>query len=133
MFVPLIIEHQPLILTAHPHYSMKPYGEHYWSRRFAVGGAADQEMLRVVDDHRRELNIPDSKEMVVAITNGMSFELAQFSLCHVSLHIDAMSDTNKEGCHFVTVTSKDSYGKNVSVLSWAFLPSKQSWAYKWLF
>jgi hypothetical protein len=99
----------------------------------SVGGeAADQEMLRVVGDHRRELKLADTKEMMVAIAYGMPFELAQFALFHVSLHIDATSDTNKEGRPFVTVTSKDSFGKMFFVLR-AFLPSEQSWAYKWLF
>jgi hypothetical protein len=62
-------------------------------------------MLWVVDDHHPELNIADSKEMMVARAYGMSFELNQFSLFHVSLHIDATSDTSKECCPFVTVTS----------------------------
>jgi hypothetical protein len=55
--------------------------------------------------------------MMVAIAYGMPFELDQFSLFHVSLHIDATSDTNKEGCPFVTVASKDSYDKNNCSLS----------------
>jgi hypothetical protein len=97
-----------------------------------VSPDADQKVQRVVDDHCHELNIADSKIMMVAISYGMPFELDQLSLFHVSLHIDATSDTNKEGCPFVTVTSKDSYGKIVVVLR-AFLPSEQSWAYKWLF
>jgi hypothetical protein len=70
--------------------------------------------------------------MMVAIAYGMPFELSQFSLFHVSLHIDATSDTNKKGRPFVTVTSKDSYGKMFIALR-AFLPREQSWAYKWLF
>jgi hypothetical protein len=44
----------------------------------AVGGDADQEMLWVVDDHHQELDLADSKEMMVAIAYGMPFELAQF-------------------------------------------------------
>jgi hypothetical protein len=98
----------------------------------AVGGDVDQEMLQVVDNHHQELNIADSKEMMVAIAYGMTFELAQFSLFHVSLHIDnAKSDTNKEGLPFVSGTSKDSYGDMFFALR-AFLPSEQIWAYKWL-
>jgi hypothetical protein len=80
-----------------------------------VGGdAADQEILWIVGDHRQELQeIADSKKMMVAIAYGMPFELSQFGLFHVSLHIDATSDTNKEGRPFVTVTSKDTYGKTI--------------------
>jgi hypothetical protein len=82
-------------------------------------------MLRVVDNHHWELNIVESKEMMVAISYGMPFKLAQFSLFHVSLHIDATSGTSKEGSPFVIVTSKDSYGIMFFVI-WAFLPSEQS-------
>jgi hypothetical protein len=96
------------------------------------GGDDDNEMLRVVDGHRKELDIERSKEMMVGIAYGMPFELEQFGLFHVSLHIDATADTNVEGRPFVTVTSKDSYGRMFFVLR-AFLPSEQSWAYKWLF
>ena len=93
----------------------------------------DQDMLKIVTDHRRELKVDDSKEMMVlGIAHAMPFELDQFALFHVSLHIDATSDTNKEGRPLVTVTSKDSYGRMFFVLR-AFLPSEQSWAYKWLF
>jgi hypothetical protein len=46
-------------------------------------------MQQVVYDHRRELNIADSKDTMVAIAYGMPFELEQFSLLHVSLYIDA--------------------------------------------
>ena len=48
------------------------------------------------------------------------------------MHIDATADSNKEGRPLVTVTSKDSFGHMFFVLR-AFLPSEQSWAYKWLF
>ena len=95
-------------------------------------GADENEMRRVVDGHRQELEIECSKEMMVGVAYGMPFELDQFGLFHVALHIDATADTNIEGRPLVTVTSKDSYGKMFFVLR-AFLPSEQSWAYKWLF
>jgi hypothetical protein len=97
-----------------------------------VAGDEEAEMLRVVGDHRRVLNIKDTQEMMVGIAYGMPFELEQFGLFHVSLHIDATSDSNKEGRPLVTVTSKDSYGRMFFVLR-CFLPSEQSWAYRWLF
>ena len=89
-------------------------------------------MLTIVEDHRRVLKIKDSQEMMVGIAYGMPFELKQFELFHVSMHIDATADSNKEGRPLVTVTSKDSFGHMFFVLR-AFLPSEQSWAYKWLF
>jgi hypothetical protein len=69
---------------------------------------------------------------MVGIAYGMPFELEQFGLFHVSMHIDATTDSNNEGRPLVTVTSKDSFGRMFFVLH-AFLPSEQSWAYKWLF
>jgi hypothetical protein len=96
------------------------------------GESADQERLWVVGDHCRVLKIADSKEMMVAIAYGMPFELFKFGVFNASLHIDTTSDTNKEGLLFVTVTSKDSYGKMLFVIH-IFLPSEHSWAYKWLF
>jgi hypothetical protein len=98
----------------------------------ALAGAEDNEMRRIVDGHRKELAIEESKEMMVGVAYGMPFELDQFSLFHVALHIDATADTNIEGRPLVTVTSKDSYGHMFFVLR-AFLPSEQAWAYKWLF
>jgi hypothetical protein len=92
--------------------------------------ADDHDMLQIVKSHRRELKIDDSKEMMVGIAYGMPFEIKQFGLFHVSLHIDATFNTNKEGRLLVTVTSKDSYGRMFFVLR-AFLPSEQSWAYHW--
>jgi hypothetical protein len=92
----------------------------------------DTKMLWIVDDHHRCLKIDDSKEMMVGIAYGMPFELEQFGIFHVSMHIDATADSNKEGRPLVTVTSKDLYGHMFFVLR-AFLPSEQSWAYKWLF
>ncbi len=97
-----------------------------------VDGTEEKEMLRIVEDHRRVLKINDSQEMMVGIAYGMPFELQQFELFHVSMHIDATADSNKEGRPLVTVTSKDSFGHMFFVLR-AFLPSEQSWAYKWLF
>jgi hypothetical protein len=97
-----------------------------------VDADEEKEMLRIVEDHRRELKIQDTQEMMVGIAYGMPFELEQFELFHVSMHIDATADSNKEGRPLVTVTSKDSFGHMFFVLR-AFLPSEQSWAYKWLF
>ena len=54
-------------------------------------------MRRVVDGHHKELDIEGSKEMMVSIAYGMPFELKQFGLFHVALHIDAIADTNIEG------------------------------------
>jgi hypothetical protein len=49
------------------------------------------------------------------------------------MYIDGNVDSNKEGHPLVTISwSKDSYRKMFLVLN-CFLPSKQSWAYKWLF
>jgi hypothetical protein len=70
--------------------------------------------------------------MTVGIAYGMPYELQQFVLFHISMHIDATTDSNKEERSLETVTSKDSYGHMFFVLH-AFLPSKQSWAYEWLF
>jgi hypothetical protein len=92
---------------------------------FPVTGQDDTQMLRTVDDHRCELNIDDSKEMMVGIAYGKSFELDQFGLFQASMHIDATADSNNEGCPLVTVTSKDSFGHMFFVLR-AFLPSEQS-------
>ena len=92
-----------------------------------LSGPDDHDMLQIVKNHRQELKIADSKERMVGIAQGMHFELEQFGLFHVSFHIDATLDTNKEGRPLVTVTSKDSYGRMFFVLR-AFLPSEQSWA-----
>ncbi len=86
-----------------------------------VTSSDNQDMLQIVNDHCHELKIADSKEMMVGIAYGMPYELEQFGLFHVSLHIDATADTNKEGRPLVTVTSKDSYGRMFFVLR-AFLP-----------
>jgi hypothetical protein len=64
---------------------------------------------------------------MAGIAYRMPFELEQSGLFHISLHIDARLDTNKEGW-----PSKDSSGHMFFVLQ-AFLPSEQNWAYKWLF
>jgi hypothetical protein len=64
-----------------------------------VAGDDDKEMLQIVDDHHHELNIDDSKDMMVGIAyGGMPFELEQFGLFHVSMHIEDTTDTssNKE-------------------------------------
>jgi hypothetical protein len=96
--------------------------------------AADEErdMLRVVSDHRRLLPISDSQEMMVGIAYAMPYEVKQFHLFNVCLHIDATANSNKKGRPLVTVSSKDSYGKMFIVLR-AFLPNEQSWSYKWFF
>jgi hypothetical protein len=70
--------------------------------------------------------------MKVGIAYGMPFELEQFGLFHVSMHIDATTDSNKQGWPLVMVTLGDSHGRMLFVLL-AFLPSEQSWTYKWLF
>jgi hypothetical protein len=60
-----------------------------------ITGDGDTEMLRIVDNHRRGLQIDDSKEVMVGIAYAMPFELEQFGLFHVSMHIDATADSNK--------------------------------------
>jgi hypothetical protein len=60
-----------------------------------VTGEDDTEMLQIVDDHCRGLKIDDSKEMMVGIAYGMPFELEQFGLFHVSMHIDATENSTK--------------------------------------
>jgi hypothetical protein len=92
----------------------------------------EEDMLQIVIDHRRELKIHDTQEMMVGIAYGMPYELQQFGLFHVSMYIDVTSDSNKEERPLVTVTSKDSFGHIFFVLC-AFLLSEQSWAYKWIF
>jgi hypothetical protein len=62
----------------------------------------------------------------------MPYEVQQFHLFDVYLHIDATADSNKEGRPLVTLSSKDSYGKMFIVLL-AFLPNEQSWSYKCFF
>jgi hypothetical protein len=96
--------------------------------------AADEErdMLRVVSNHRRLLPIADLQEMMVGIAYAMPYEVQQFQLFNVCLHIDATADSNKEGRPLVTISSKDSYGK-MSIILRAFLPNEQSWSYKWFF
>jgi hypothetical protein len=54
----------------------------------------DKEMLQIVDNHHRGLKIDDSKEKMVGIAYGMPFDLEQFGLFHVSMHIDAKADSN---------------------------------------
>ncbi len=54
-------------------------------------------MLQIVDDHRWGLKIDDSKQMMVGIVYGMPFELDQFGLFHVSMHIDATANSYNEG------------------------------------
>jgi hypothetical protein len=90
-------------------------------------------MLRVVSDHRRLLPIADLQEMMVGIAYAMRYEVQQFQLFNVCLHIDATADSNKEGRPLVTVSSKDLYGKMFIVLLCAFLPNEQSWSYKCFF
>jgi hypothetical protein len=83
-------------------------------------------MLPIVKKYQWELKIADSKEMMVCFAyHGMPFELEQFGLLHVSLHIDTTVGTNKEGRPLVPVTSEDSSGHVFSFLR-AFLPSEQS-------
>jgi hypothetical protein len=45
--------------------------------------ADDHDMLQTVKNHRRELKIADSEEMMVGIVYGMPCELEQFGLFHV--------------------------------------------------
>jgi hypothetical protein len=97
-----------------------------------IAADEEQDMLRVVSDHRRLLPISDSQEMMVGIAYAMLYEVRQFQLFNVCLHIDATADSNKEGRPLVTVSPKDSYGKMFRVLH-AFLPNEQSWSYKWFF
>jgi hypothetical protein len=99
-----------------------------------VAANEERDMLRVVLDHRRLLPIADSQEMMLGIAYAaMPYEVQQFQLFNVRLHIDATADSNKEGRPLVTVSSKDSYGKMFIVLRAYFLPNKQSWSYKWFF
>jgi hypothetical protein len=53
---------------------------------------------------------------MIGIAHGMPFEMEQFGLFHVSLHIDVKADTNKEGGPQVTVASKNQYGHMFFVL-----------------
>jgi hypothetical protein len=61
-----------------------------------VDRGEEKEMIRIVDNHQPVLKIKDMQEMMVGIANGMPFELEQFELFHVSMHIDATADSNKE-------------------------------------
>ncbi len=97
-----------------------------------IAADEEQDMLRVVSVHGWLLPISDSQEMMVGIAYAMPYEVRQFRLFNVCLHIDATADSNKEGWPLVTVSSKDSYGKMFIVLR-AFLPNEQSWSYKWFF
>jgi hypothetical protein len=92
----------------------------------------ERDMLRVVSDHPWSLPIANSQEMMVGIVYAMPYEVKQFQLFNVCLHIDATAASNKEGRPLVTVSSKDSYRKMFMVLR-AFLPNEQSWSYKWFF
>jgi hypothetical protein len=90
-----------------------------------IAADEEQDILRVVSDHRRLLPISDSQEMMGGIPYAMPYEVRKFRLFNVCLHIDATADSNKEGWPLVTVSSKDSYGKMFIGLR-AFLPNEQS-------
>jgi hypothetical protein len=113
-------------------YNETRIGQYTGQEEVHIAANEEQEMFCIVSDHRRVLKIDDSQEMMVGIAYAMPFEIQQFDLFHVCMHIDATADSNKEGRPLVTVSSKDSYGKMFIVLR-AFLPNEQSWAYKWLF
>ena len=87
-----------------------------------IAADEEQDMLRVVSAHRQLLPIADSQEMMVGIAYAMPFEVRQFQLFNVCLHIDATAESNKESRPLVTVSSKDSYGQHFIVLR-AFLPN----------
>jgi hypothetical protein len=135
-----LLAHGP---TIEPNTTMEPNGKstlfnETWIGHFSsqedlpIMDGNDTEMLRIVDDHCRGLKIDDSKEMKVGIAYGVPFELEQFGLFHVSMHIDATADSNKEGRPLVTVTSNEADGHMFFVIC-EFLPSERSWTYKWLF
>jgi hypothetical protein len=96
--------------------------------------AADekQDMLRVVSARpwkattHRKLAGNDGRHIAYA----MPYEVRQFQLLIVYLHIDATADSNKEGWPLVTISLKDSYGKMCIVIR-PVLPNEQSWSYKW--
>jgi hypothetical protein len=82
-------------------------------------------MLHAVSDHHgRLLPIADSQAMMVGIAYAMPYEVRQFQLFNVCLHIDATADSNKEGRPLVTVSSKDSYGKMFIVMPAFFLMNR---------
>ena len=70
--------------------------------------------------------------MVVGIAFTAPFEAKEFTFFPYLIHVDAIVDTNKNTFPLVTIAGKDSYGKMFIILR-AFLPSKKSWAYRWLF
>jgi hypothetical protein len=52
-----------------------------------VAGDEEQEMHRIIGDDCRVLNKIVIQEMMFSIAYGVPFELEQFSLFHVSMHI----------------------------------------------
>jgi hypothetical protein len=69
-----------------------------------VAADEEQDMLHVVSDI---LPIADSQEIMTGIAYAMPYEVRQFQLFHVCMHIDATADSNKEGHPLVIVSSKD--------------------------
>jgi uncharacterized protein YpbB len=55
-----------------------------------ISAVEEQEMLKVVNYHQHVLNIADTQEMMVGITSNMPFELQQFDLFHVCMHMALM-------------------------------------------
>ena len=99
---------------------------------YQVDTSAENDALIVADGARRKQKIDDEQDMVVSLAYVTPFELRQFKLFHLVLHIDATADTNNEGRPLLTVTAKDSNGKMFTVLR-AFLANEQAWSFKWLF
>lgn len=85
-------------------------------KNILVARDVDEDVLQIVENHHYKLKIADSKEMMVSVAYDMSFKLEQFEVFHVSMHIDATANTNKEDHPLIIITSKDSYGKMFFVL-----------------
>jgi hypothetical protein len=67
-----------------------------------IAADEEQDMLCVVSDYRRLLPISNSQEMMVGIAYVMPYEVRQFQLFNVCLHIDLTADSNKEGRPLMT-------------------------------
>ena len=102
------------------------------SERSLVDPNHEQELYQQASAHRAARGISDQQQMMIGIAWVLPFELRQFRLFHVVLHIDATAKSNKEGWPLVTVTSKDSRNRMFTILR-AFMPNEKKSSYKWLF
>ena len=97
----------------------------------SLSASENSEIYNFIVQHRQNIQVQDSQEMLVGIAWTTPTEKKFFYLYPEVLFVDVIKGTNNEKRPLLTITGKTPQGKMFFILR-SFLPNERAWVFHWV-